>query len=671
MESFYEMFSASEGRNWQSWAQLFSPAYFDLSPSSVYRPLPTIFYWASWKLFRTHIWIYQLIKVLSVSGIAWLVYLLARKFRLGKFWSLAAAMIYACHPFHAEEMLQISHVDDIFMTFFCLLAFGAHVQRWKSKFTKILWLGIFASSYILALASKETAVVLPCLMLVFDCFLSLGGVRKKMPWERYCIVLAITGVYLLSLILWIGNAGFYGKIGFVWESPPWKPAFRLFSYIAILFEPVFWNADNPHWLAPAIVMAVVMLGSQLLGRNRKRALFFWAWIVLGLLPLINIAPFPRMSWYLSDQAHPTRYLILPGIAFCWLIADLLKRCGTLPLGRVWAPVLACLLIFANIESSHAAAHQYKKTFLNATQFSHFTEQQMDSLRDSPFLNVLPSLPLMLKSDLQSYLKFEQAVRQSLPGHRGPTIVDFFSDERIYKETSKSLHVLAALLEQGFKGFHHRLTNIYSAQESLYRSCGHVKQNDWGLAVSEFKRALELCPGYVQSHLARNPSDIRLKNPGAAKDLLQKLCGSTSFTSITLWYSERIQQSNELKDAGVERFLAGNVKEAMDKFHAALDFHPENIQALLSLGASLALLNRLNEALDCYDKVIRIRPQRMDVLTDALGARARVWMRLGLPEKAEKDIADAHHLASSSWARGEMTERLWMQWQEKWRIKEKK
>lgn len=639
LEDYRTMFASSQGRNWQSWTQLFSPDYFEVFASGFYRPLRTLFYWAGWQLFGAHILAYHLFKLFSISAIAFMVYLLALDLSLGKTTASTAAILFASHPWHSQSMLRLSHVDDIFMTFFCLSAFWAYLQLRKENMNKISFRTLLIVSYVLALAAKETAIALPGLIVMCDILFRPSDLKKCPPWKDYSALLGITGIYLFGILFWIGSGQPYYKVGFLGAIPFWESFMRLFSHILTLSEHWLGSAQHGRLLQTVFFWGAAMVCCISLRDRRNFVLFCAGWIVFSLLPAINIAPFPKVAEYMTFQAHSTRFFILPGVAFCWLAADLLKKCAFLPLGRIWAPVLAAYLIFLNINASHAAINGYDVPFLEGIRSRQFAHRD-DIFSEPSFVAALVSLPLISKKDPQIYSDIKKAVSRSLPGHQGPTILDFFTDISIYERPTENLHVLEVLSIVGFKRFHIRLASLSMARKALQQSCEHLLQENWNKAATEFKRALELNPAYVRSFWPHKFSRTNLQ--------LKALCDRQPSSDVTSWYAKQIHQSYELKDQGVQLFMSADIPGALSKFQRALDHNPDNVPALLSLGAALVSLDRLGEALECYDRILRLKLDESDVHADTLAARANVWRRLGSLENAKKDIRAALQVATQSW-----------------------
>lgn len=113
--------------------------------------------------------------------------------------ALITSMIYAVHPIHTEAVTYIAGRADSQAAFFILGALCLYLKYTDSKKGKGLWMYLGSVfSFILALMSKEMAIMLPAYMLLTD--LVTFQNQKKKSWInrvlRYVPYLIILGLYL-------------------------------------------------------------------------------------------------------------------------------------------------------------------------------------------------------------------------------------------------------------------------------------------------------------------------------------------------------------------------------------------------------------------------------------------------------------------------------------------
>ena len=106
---------------------------------------------------------------LVLNGITvWLVFCLLRRFS-GERIALIAAGLFALHPIHTESVAWIADVTDLELTVFYLAAFLLYVRlpesshKWRVR-------AAMCAVFALALLSKEQAMTLPVLAMIFEHF---------------------------------------------------------------------------------------------------------------------------------------------------------------------------------------------------------------------------------------------------------------------------------------------------------------------------------------------------------------------------------------------------------------------------------------------------------------------------------------------------------------------
>jgi tetratricopeptide (TPR) repeat protein len=296
--------------------------------------------------------------------VVWLVFLACSILLQDDWVALVAALIFALHPIHTEVVAQIAAVTELELAVFYLAAFILFVRldsplNKEAIRTRILMCGCF----VLALLSKEQALTLAAVATIYEHFYRSD--RQSTTWqtkvERYGGLWVIAGVYLLF------RAIVLGALAPVRQHPDvtWPQAFLsalalVGQYVAKLFWPypllAFYVFRKSSSLGdPRVVAAigVAALAIVLFVYLRKRApiySFAVIWIALTLAPVLN-------ARWMATNVFTERYLYLPSVGFCMLLAGCLVflfRCSagigvlrwTLTLAAVVIVVLATSVILA-------------------------------------------------------------------------------------------------------------------------------------------------------------------------------------------------------------------------------------------------------------------------------------------------------------------------------------
>ena len=107
----------------------FNLDYFKIAQAEVsYRPIATLSYFLIYALFNLNPLAFHLASLLlHIFNVIW-VYVLVDIIQHNKKSSLIAALVFACHPVLTETVNCISYNEDLFATFFYLLALVLYIK---------------------------------------------------------------------------------------------------------------------------------------------------------------------------------------------------------------------------------------------------------------------------------------------------------------------------------------------------------------------------------------------------------------------------------------------------------------------------------------------------------------------------------------------------------------
>lgn len=317
------------------------PAQFSVdAEKGMYRPLLLVSYALNFALGGFSVTGYHLLNLLlhglNACLVRWLALRLTGDARLG----LVAGLLFAAHPLGTEPVNYVSSRSDSLAALFVLLSLGCFVRAEHDKRPHLrTWVRL---SLVLALLSKESAVVLPALFLLYDyLFLSRQQWRGVWAqfWRRHGPYWGLVAGYLLVLVI----NGFLGRslgkpargLGEHWATQVKALAY----YPYLLLMPARLNVEHQFavaasWLSAPVLLSLALVGSAgwLLWRHRRQqdqALFLVAWALLALLPVVLMP----LNVLVNE-----RRLYLPCAAFCIGLAWLLRA------GRVRGGVLVGALV---------------------------------------------------------------------------------------------------------------------------------------------------------------------------------------------------------------------------------------------------------------------------------------------------------------------------------------
>lgn len=263
-----------------------------------------------------------------------LIFILLTKF-LSSRASFIASILFLIHPAQTEAVTYISGRGDPMSVFFMLLAIWFFIKSLDIEIFKSRVYRVFSLvSMVLALLSRETAVLFPALLMIF--YISFLTKEKFTPALKKSFVLSLPfwAVSIVYFFLRLTVFNFQNTLNFFSQPTPYSEnlSFRLFTfgsalveYFKILFVPVGLHMERsllvntsffqwPVYLATIIVAAIllIIIYSHRLKIKEQNSdfgiLFFgWAWFFAALAPVSGIIPINAIIY--------EHWLYLPIIGF--------------------------------------------------------------------------------------------------------------------------------------------------------------------------------------------------------------------------------------------------------------------------------------------------------------------------------------------------------------------
>ena len=349
-----------------------------------YRPLFLLWLRMNDVVFGNQAWGWHLTTILAHVLTTLLVYLLALRLGIGRDVALLAALIFGLHPAHIEAVAWVSGVTEPLLGVLLIASFLAYLQSRAAGAHALKWKVTSLVLFALAMLEKETALMLPGLLLVYEWTFGMEWgkpieVRRIVTWGAEAIGRIWPYLFLIALYV---PARIYALKGFNHVVTPLSTAQLIFTWPSLVgfwIRHLIWPAglstfyDFPAVLYPAlrnfvlpaifdIVVGVVLFACA---RTSRPAAFFAVWLVLPLLPLLNLRVFVA-----NDFAHD-RYLYLPSVGLAVLLAMLLKKVCIGPpqwLGMPKSLLVAGLCLAAAMSYGTIAESSYFKD--NITFYSH-------------------------------------------------------------------------------------------------------------------------------------------------------------------------------------------------------------------------------------------------------------------------------------------------------------
>lgn len=317
-------------------ASFFNHSYFKIAGGEAsYRPVATLSYYLIYAIAGLDPFFYHLLSVLLHLVNVVLIYLLVNLIRQHRFTALIAGLLFACHPALTEVVDCIAYNEDLLAAAFFLVAFllGLKSSTNGLKSNSINY-GLSLLFFLLGLLSKEMAITLPAIILLYDVSFRNDTGRKSFSLQWILTTIKARGVfyggYLAISLFYLfirffvlydpqeAIKPFYGNL---FERIIFLPD-HIFSFIKLAFFPVNLTADYvfsypPHFFAASNLSGFLFVTGLAVGSvfifKYSRGIFFaiW-WFFITLVPVYNIIPI--------YNPFAERFLYIPLIGFCLLVA---------------------------------------------------------------------------------------------------------------------------------------------------------------------------------------------------------------------------------------------------------------------------------------------------------------------------------------------------------------
>ena len=452
--------------------------------SGYYRPLMLLSFALDFRMWKLNPLGYHLTNLFFHVLNSLLVFLLAIRITKKKYIALAASLFFAVHPVHTESVTFIASRNDVMSAFFFLLAFLLYIGSNKR-------IHYYASSlsFLLALLSKETALVFPLILITYDYIIegrTIGEIKEKTKF--YSPYFAILAVFLILRFFVLGIVPiirpYYG--GSLYTSLL-TMSYVLVYYIKILILPLDLNVNHNIPVASALfelrtitsiillflVFAIILWAS----RRERIALFALAWFFITLLPVSNVIP---LSTLMAE-----RYLYLPSMGFCLLLAIAFWRAyNHLEEDRKIIP--AILFIFIIIFYSAVTIDRNADWRDDLTLWSSTIKMNPNSY--DAHLNLGKTYFEKSLYD-PAIAEYREALRLD-PANKNNHKIHFnlgqvYRSKGLY-DLAAAEYILALTLKPSQSSAHSSLGDIYSIKKNLYDQ-----------AVAEYEQSLRLDPENVE------------------------------------------------------------------------------------------------------------------------------------------------------------------------------
>jgi tetratricopeptide (TPR) repeat protein len=556
----------------KSWRAALEALTSDILPGAgrgdYYRPLQMLSYRLDHAIWRLDPLGFHLTSILLHAAAAVLFYQLALLLLAdSRAAALAAAALWAVHPAHTAAVTYLSGRADPIAAVLVLVSLLAFARRREARFSA--WRGLSLAAAFLALLARESALILPLLVVLVDRALDHQG-RSPAAWRarilwRYLPYLGVVLLYWGLRLATIGPAAGAGATAGVPLGLRLLTMLKtVVAYLAFLLVPL-----DPHMerrvlpagglFEPRVVGAVLLVGvlGVIAWRHRRTPLGWGiAWFFVALLPVSNLVP---LATFMAEH-----WLYLPSMG--------LFLAAGWGLGRLadagWRQPVAAFLLLA-VAAFGALTMRRNRDWRDARTI--FTATARAAPWSARAWSNLGNAHLQAGELEAAHAALQRALALYGDGAR---------------EAVRAHHYLGV----------------------LERQRGRPER-----AMEQFRQALAIEPGDALVH-----SEVALSLAAAGDDEAARRAFETA---LALEPQAAVIHSNY----GNHLFRRGELEPALARYREAVRLDPDFSAAYNNLGSAYFRLGKAELAIAAYSEALRLNPgldearRNLQVVRDALAA----------------------------------------------------
>jgi len=305
-------------RSWTNLKHIFTTDIFgtDATKGKFYRPLHAASYIIDYKIWKLNPVGYHIHGIALHMINAGLVFYLLLWLGLKKNTSFLTALVFAVHPANSEAICNMSGRGDLLSLLFMIVALLLFMRALKGKAILFLYSVI---CFVLALLSKESAIVLPFIIVSYTYLFKKQAFKKRNVKQFFISIFTLTSVYILIRLFYLNSSG-VATLSIIKDASLYERLLTvpriLYTYIGLLLLPhdlhmeylFLEKSTSPyiHLGVPLLLLSIWLILRHI--KPSKYTLFFMLWFFIGLGPFYNVV-LPLAS---TVREH---WVYAPGIGF--------------------------------------------------------------------------------------------------------------------------------------------------------------------------------------------------------------------------------------------------------------------------------------------------------------------------------------------------------------------
>ena len=281
-------------------------SYFTSGTETFGRPVRILSFYLDTALFGKSTTEYHISNIFYYIGFCILAYYFCKLFFENKALAFITTLLFIAHPLHTEGVAYISGRKDLLgglLSFASLICFIEYLKKGKRTYSLLAFL-----FFLLAINTKEIYAILPVI------FLAIGYYQGAQLKKHKALLggLAIAALLFVLYVMFFRNQIFFDYLHIIPvygnnQGVNCPTAIKISAYILYLaFFPFSLSADYTfnaikritmldfHFLISLSVLLLFALGAYCFRRRRKEISFGFLWILICLLPVSQLVPYPEI-----------------------------------------------------------------------------------------------------------------------------------------------------------------------------------------------------------------------------------------------------------------------------------------------------------------------------------------------------------------------------------------
>jgi tetratricopeptide (TPR) repeat protein len=491
--------------------------------------------------------------------------------------AVAVAMLWLLHPLHTEVVNYITQRTESMMGLLYLLTLYAATKAIDEPSAAERWITVAILTCAAGMATKESMVTAPIMVLIYDAVFGAGSVRAALR-RRTSLYAGLAATWLLLLYLNIDGPR-SGSAGFGTATSPvtylLNQAGMMRTYLRLAFWPDPLIADygrTPHMTLDSALPSLVLIGLlalvvAVMWRRHRAIAFLGTWFFVTLAPTSSVIP-------IATEVGAERRMYLPLIAIVVLVLLAIRRAtrhSRVMIGGIAAALAIALgaATFARNRDYHDAIGMWQQVVIARPHGrAHY--------------NLAIALRAAGRVD-EARQHFRAAIADEPHAHYA---LGFEAAEAgRFDEAARELRAFLQL----------RPADPVAPQAWLLLADALMASQQPAAAEQALRNALEMAPQYTDAHGAL--ADVLLRQGRHAEAI-------AAYRSYLAAMPGNAAAHHSL---GLALQMSGQATGALAEFAQAVSLEPRNAEFRMSLGTALASGGRLADAIAEYRRALALSP----------------------------------------------------------------